>query len=147
MSRRTASVMFVVLGVLTVMTGPVVPASATAPAPGSAAQQLAERYAPDVVVRRHDSVCSDTGEPFIPMTVDGVLGNPEVALRQVGNGDPVIKWAPTAKDLYGRGEGVYVDLPGDALRPGCLYATDSARYAPQRKSAVYAHVARQANRP
>ena len=114
---------------------------------GAAAQQLVERYSPVVVVRRYDELCGSDGEPYVPMTVDAVLGNPEVALRQVGNGDPVITWAPTARDLYGRGEGVYVDLPGDALRPGCLYATDSARYAPQSKSAVYAHVARQANRP
>jgi hypothetical protein len=57
--------------------------------------------------------------------VDPVLGNPSVALRQVGNGDAVIRWAPTAKDLYGLGTGTYLDLPGDALSPGCVYATDS----------------------
>jgi hypothetical protein len=81
------------------------------------------------------------------MTVDPVLGNPEVALRQVGNGDPVIKWAPTAKDLYGRGQGVYLDFAGEALRPGCVYATDSARYTSLTQSAVYAHIAQQPDRP
>ena len=81
------------------------------------------------------------------MTVDAVLGNPEVALRQVGNGDPVIRWGPTAADLYGRGEGVYLDFPGDALKPGCVYASDSTRYNPAGQSAVYAHIAQQANRP
>ncbi len=100
-----------------------------------------------VVVRRYEELCSDTGEPFVPMTVDPVLGNPEVALRQVGNGDPVIKWAPTAKDLYGRGQGVYLDFAGEALRPGCVYATDSARYTSLTQSAVYAHIAQQPDRP
>jgi hypothetical protein len=78
------------------------PAAASGPAPGPAAQELVDRYSPVVVVRRLDQTCGDTGEPFVPMTVDAVLGNPEVALRQVGNGDPVIRWGPTAADLYGR---------------------------------------------
>jgi hypothetical protein len=123
------------------------PAAASGPAPGPAAQELVDRYSPVVVVRRLDETCGDTGEPFVPMTVDAVLGNPEVALRQVGNGDPVIRWGPTAADLYGRGEGVYLDFPGDALKPGCVFASDSARYNPPGQSAVYAHIAQQANRP
>jgi hypothetical protein len=128
-----------------------VPASAAASEvvdpTSAAAQQLAQRYAPDIVVRRYDSLCADDGEPFVPMTVDAVLGNPEVALRQVGNGDPVIKWAPTAKDLYQRGEGVYLDLPGDSLQPGCIFASDSARYNPGGRSAVYAHVTAESGKP
>jgi hypothetical protein len=111
------------------------------------AQQLVERYAPVVVVRRYDELCGADGEPYVPMTVDALLGNPEVALRQVGNGDEVITWAPTARDLYGRGKGVYLDLPGDALKPGCIYASDSARYNAGGRSAVYAHIARQADKP
>ena len=42
---------------------------------------------------------------------------------------------------------MYLDFPGDALRPGCLYAADSARYARSRRPAVYAHVAGEADRP
>jgi hypothetical protein len=133
---------------LLVMAVVAVPAPARGAVPaGPAARQLAERYAPVVMLRRYDAPCGATGEPFVPMTVDAVLGNPEVALRQVGNGDPVIKWAPTAHDLYGRGPGVYLDFAGDALRPGCVYATDSARYTPTDRSAVYAHVAQQSDRP
>src|SRR5262245_60629799 len=58
-----------------------------------------------------------------------------------------VTWAPTAKDLYGRGQGVYLDFAGEALRPGCTYATDSARYTSLAESAVYAHIARQSDRP
>ena len=100
-----------------------------------------------MVVRTLESLCSDDGEAYVPMTVDPLLGNPEVALRQVGNGDPVITWAPTAADLYGRGSGTYLDLAGDGLQPGCVYATDSARYAPPADAAVYAHVATEKGRP
>ena len=112
-----------------------------------AAQQLADRYAPAVMLRAYDGHCGDTGEPFTPMAVDPLLDNPEVALRQQGNGDAVIRWGPTARDLYGRGEGVYLDLPGEALNPGCIYADDSARYAPLSKAAVYAHVVSQPDDP
>ena len=113
---------------------------------GTAAAELADRYGPVVMLRTFTPPCGD-GEAYVPMQVQPLLGNPEIALRQVGNGDPVMRWAPTAKDLYGLGGGTYLDLPGDALSPGCLYAEDSARYAPLSTSAVYAHVVQQANRP
>ena len=123
------------------------PGAAGAAPPAPAAQQLAERYSPIVVLRRHDGGCEGTGEPFAPMAVDPLLGNRSVALRQVGNGDPVIMWAPTARDLYGQGEGVYLDFPGDSLRPDCVYSSDAARYAAGRPPVVYAHIARQPDRP
>ena len=123
------------------------PASGSAPESATPEQELADRYAPVVMVRRYDELCGDDGEPYVPMTVDALLGNPEVALRQVGNDDAVIRWAPTGADLYGRGAGVYLDLPGDSLDPGCIYAEYSAQYTPSEKSAVYAHVATEAGRP
>jgi hypothetical protein len=113
---------------------------------GSAEQELANAYSPIVMLREFTKPCGP-GEPYVPMRVDALLDNPEVALRQVGNHDAVIEWGPTAKDLYGRGTGTYLDLPGDALAPGCVYARDSARYTPLSKSAVYAHVATQADKP
>src|SRR3954451_14215004 len=81
------------------------------------------------------------------MTVEPGLGTPDVALRQVGNGDPVIKWAPAARDLYGGSQGVYLDLPGEALAPGCVYSDDNSRLAPLDQAAVYAHVATQPDEP
>jgi hypothetical protein len=142
--RRAVGAVLVSLALAAAVVTAAPPVSSTT---GSSAQQLADRYAPVVVLRRHDGACGDPGEPFVPMMVDAVLGNPDVALRQVGNGDAVIKWAPTARDLYDRGQGVYLDLPGDSLRPGCIYADAGARYAPLSRSAVYAHVTQQADRP
>lgn len=81
------------------------------------------------------------------MTVDPLLGNPEVALRQVGNDDAVIQWAPTAEDLAGLGSATYLDFPGKSLNPGYTYAEYQATYAPLPEVAVYAHVAREADRP
>ena len=68
------------------------------------------------------------GEPYRPGLVDIVLDNPAVALRQVGNDDPVVKWAPTASDLFGLNQGFYVDFPGSALSPGCTYERDFWKY-------------------
>jgi len=112
-----------------------------------AAGRLAEMYSPIVMLQDYHAGCEGEGEHFVPMQVDALLKNPEVALRQVGNGDAVIEWKSSARALYGRGPGTYLDLAGDALAPGCIFADDSARYAPLSKSAVYAHVTTEADRP
>ena len=121
--------------------------TAIAAAPGAEAQELAERYAPIVMLKQQDEDCDTYGEPFAPMAVDLVLDNPQVALRQVGNGDPTAMRAPGASDLFGLGEGFYLDFPGDALRPGCLFERDGDRYQAARPSVVYAHIAHQPDRP
>jgi hypothetical protein len=113
----------------------------------TAAQQLAKTYSPIVMLQDFHAGCSGDGEHYVPMRVDPLLDNPERVLRQVGAGNPVLQLGPTDADLYGRGSGTYLDLPGDALSPGCIFADDSARYTPLSKSAVYAHVTTQKNRP
>jgi hypothetical protein len=99
------------------------------------------------MLRDFHAGCRGDGEHYVPMRVDPLLDNPEMVLRQVGTNNPVLDLGPSGADLYGRGTGTYLDLPGDALAPGCIFADDSARYTPLSKSAVYAHVTTQANRP
>lgn len=115
--------------------------------PGSAEQQLAEKYAPVVMLQAQPRACSDEGEPYAPMAVDSLLENPEISLRQVSPGDPVNKWAPTAADLFELGGAFYLDFPGESLDPGCIYERDFRRYTSGEESAVYAHVVQQANEP
>jgi Vacuolar protein sorting-associated protein 62 len=55
--------------------------------------------------------------------------------------------APGASDLANLGEGFYLDFPGDALKPGCLYEKDFDRFSAGHPSVVYAHIAQQADRP
>jgi hypothetical protein len=86
--------------------------------PDDAEQQLLERYAPVVAVRRHTSECGD-GERFQPVAVDAILGRPDVVLRD-GDGD-VVTTAPTAADLANGPADRWIDLPGNALDPGCSY--------------------------
>jgi len=123
------------------------PEGATVRAQDDDAQELADRYAPIVMLRTQESDCDPDGEPFAPMSVDKLLDNPQILLRQVGRGDPVMMRAPGASDLADLGEGFYLDFPGDALRPGCLYEQDFARFTAGQPSVMYAHVAQQADRP
>src|SRR4051794_20161627 len=111
--------------------------------PADDAQALADRYAPIVMVRKQPEPCSADGEPFIPMAVERILDNPQVALRQVGNGDPTVMRGPRPADLADLGEGFYLDFPGDALDPGCLYEEDNDRFNAGQPAVVYAHVARE----
>jgi hypothetical protein len=112
-----------------------------------AALQLAQKYAPIMMLKQQDEACDRHGEQFAPTAVDIVLNNPEVALRQVGRGDPVVMWGPGEKDLFNRGAGFYLDFPGHALDPGCLYEKDFRRYGAEQPTAVYAHIATQPDRP
>ncbi len=109
--------------------------------------ELAERYAPIVMLKQQEHPCDTDGEAFAPTSVDIVLDNRDIVLRQVGHDDPVIDHAPTARDLFDRGEGFYLDFPGLALDPGCIYEDDFARYSAERPAVVYAHVATQPDRP
>ena len=111
------------------------------------ARELADRYAPIMMLKAQEEPCDDKGEPYGPTTIDIVLDNPEVVLRQVGRGDPVIMTAPGASDLFGLGEGIYVDFPGSALEPGCIYEADFNRYSDGLPATVYAHIVQQQDHP
>jgi hypothetical protein len=82
------------------------------------ATTLLERYKPFVAVRTHLSVCGP-GERYLPIPVDAVFGRPDVVLRDASG--TVLKVAPTAADLADGPEDRWIDLPGNALTPGCSY--------------------------
>ncbi|MEU4196398.1 hypothetical protein AB0E69_31140 [Kribbella sp. NPDC026611] len=105
----------------------------------TAAEQLADRYAP--VVRMQQSTSPCRGEQFRPTAVEGVLDSQEVALRGPWRPPDLIKTEPTAKDLGLGYPGHFLDFPGDPLRPGCDYADWSARIDANHPATVYAHVA------
>jgi hypothetical protein len=108
------------------------------------AQRLVARYSPIVAFRQQEEPCGE-GEPYRPTSVDLVLGNPEVALRN--SEGTLVKEAPTRADLWGLGEGYYLDLPGDPLEPGCGYEEDFRRWSAGLKPSVYAHVAGDPDHP
>jgi hypothetical protein len=139
------------LGTLTLLAA-VLFAAVPADASTSAAQRLADTYAPIVMMRsQHNAPCDASEEQYWPPTsVNVVLGNPRVRLLKRGLRRPqVIKRAPTAADLAGRDADYYLDLPGNPLEPGCKYARDFAviRRAGRAPAVTYAHIARQPGHP
>jgi hypothetical protein len=138
---------------------PVAPTSAdTEPAPhaetatlqtdGGPEQQLADRFAPIVYLRQvNNDICDTENEGFDPVSVDFVLGQPDIPLMDSENGRPTgtrrtITEAPVAADLYGLEQPHYLDFPGSPVRPRCDYR----RYFAARVAAggveyvTYAHI-------
>ncbi|MFN8019990.1 MAG: hypothetical protein U0Q03_00555 [Acidimicrobiales bacterium] len=107
-------------------------ASARSEAP-TPEEQLAERYAPVMMPRSQSTRCGG-GEPYQPIDVDALWGRPEVVLRTP---DGTIT-APTAEQLAAAGPDAHLDLPGNALRPGCDY--ERFEDALGVTATVYAHV-------
>ena len=89
------------------------------------ARQLVERYAPIIGLKDQEAACDEDGEPFYPVSVDVVLGNDDVLFKRAtgsnSKSDEVIKAGPTAQDLFAKGDGYYLDLPGNPRRAGCDY--------------------------
>jgi hypothetical protein len=100
---------------------------------------LAERYAPVVRLVEQAHEC-DPGEPYQPIDVDALFGQPTVALRGPWNPTDLVKIGPTAKDLVGLYE-YHLDYPGSALDPGCDYERWARLITKRMNPTVYAHVA------
>ena len=110
-----------------------------AAAQDGAARELAERYAPVVVVRDQDAPCDTDGEPYRPVPVETVLDAQGVLLRD-GTG-AVVKEAPGMADIAGRGPETSLDFNGNPRRPGCTFEQDFDRLGAGRPDVAYAHVA------
>ena len=67
-----------------------------------------------------------------------MLGQSDVVL--LGPDGTVVKQAPTAADLYGKGEGYWLDFPGDPLDAGCSYEQWFNRIAAGKATTAYAHI-------
>ena len=102
-------------------------------------QELAARYAPVVRLVEQKEECGP-GEPYEPMDVNALLGQPTVALRGPWSPTDLVKIGPTAKDLVGRYE-YHLDFPGNALDPGCDYERWARLVTEGHEPTVYAHVA------
>ena len=114
---------------------------------GSDGQELVDRYAPVIALVPQEEPCDTGGEQYAPAPADIVLDNPHVVLRQVGVGDPVLVVGPSSRDLFDMGGAFYLDFPGDAFEPGCLYESDYHRFRGDQEAVVYAHIASQDDHP
>jgi hypothetical protein len=107
---------------------------------------LARTYAPIVKLKEQGESCA-AGEPYEPIDVDLLMGNPEVALRGPWDDTNIVRVGPTADQLSLGLPGYHLDFPGDALRPGCTYEEFSKRLVTQAPSTAYARVVTQADAP
>jgi hypothetical protein len=82
------------------------------------ARTLLERYKPDIAIRTHLEICGP-GERYLPIPVDTIFDRPDVVLRDASGA--ILKVAPTAADLAAGPPDRWIDLPGNALTPGCTY--------------------------
>jgi hypothetical protein len=101
---------------------------------------LAERYAPVVRLVTQQKECGP-GEPYDPMDVNALFGEPTVALRGPWSADDLVKIGPTAQDLSRGLYQYHLDFPGNALEPGCDYERWARRVTDGHLPTVYAHVA------
>jgi len=119
-------------------------AATSATSATSAATTLADRYSPVIAVEPQHKLCGP-GEAYRPTTVNILLGNPEVVLRNsVGK---VVERGPTAKQLSGAPGGDYIDLQGRPLSPGCFYEKQFKRWFGDRQPSIYAHVTTDSEHP
>jgi hypothetical protein len=81
--------------------------------------ELLATYAPVVAVREQPTAC-ESGEPYLPMSVDDLFVVPGLFLR--GPDGELIE-EPTLDDLadISPGDGWHIDVPGNALDPECSY--------------------------
>jgi hypothetical protein len=129
------------LGLLALV--PTAPSSASAQSTDYA-QQLADKYAPILMLKQQEADCDYDGEGYFPTAVDWLWNNPDVHLKAAGDGDPdddpVLLTAPTAQDLVTAGETTYLDFPGDPRNPGCTFERYFKQQASERglEPTVYA---------
>lgn len=141
-TRRTVTLVVLALLVVAVVVGALINGGG-ARGSTSPEQQLADRFVPVVVVRVQEQQCGP-GEPYRPIPATAVLGRPDVVLR--GPDGEVVERAPTAADLAPRGDGYYLDFPGNPLDPGCDYEQWS-RSMSDVPSTVHARVTTDSDHP
>jgi hypothetical protein len=109
-----------------------------------AAEALAQKHAPIVVLRNQREPCDDQGQVYFPAPVEIVLENPNIVLRQnTEDGRVEVKRGATGFDLFGLDSSHSLDFPGDPTRPGCGYEQAFRELARTYSPVAYAHIARE----
>jgi hypothetical protein len=104
---------------------------------------LVQRYAPVLYIRNHSAACADDGDPFDPVPVETVLGNPDIRLYR---GRQFISSSPTASQLFHGSFDEQLNYPGDPVNPGCRYELDGARYSNGKPRVTYVRTVQDAAR-
>ena len=106
----------------------------------TADQELAERFAPIIILQRQETPCDTEGEPYLPAPVDVVFADEAVVLRQGSQQDPVTSPVESA-DLFALPDHFATDFPGHPRTPGCDYETHFKAVMGDRPPVIYANIA------
>lgn len=124
----------------------VFPTTGYAQQPLTADEELAQRFAPYIILQRQDEPCDDTGEPYLPAPVNVAFSDPAVILRQ--GPDQLPASSPVENpDLFDLPNDYATDFPGKPRFPGCDYETHFKAVMGDQRPVVYAHVATEEGRP
>ncbi|HLN14112.1 MAG TPA: hypothetical protein VK587_13030, partial [bacterium] len=139
------AVVFALAAMLIAFAG--VAGASRAAAASDPASELAREYAPVLRLKEVPGSCG-IGEPYVPIDVNLLMGNPEVALRGPWDTTNIVTVGPTAQEL---GQGLFgynLDFPGNGLQPGCTYEEWQHRLlADGSVPTMYAHLVTQAGVP
>lgn len=141
--RRPVRVLSLAAALLVGVAAPATAEEEGVPADLTAEQQLAEAYAPVMMLVEQDESCGP-GEPYVPSDVDALFDESSIALRGPWTTRDLVTIGPSAEELSAGLEGYSLDQPGDPLTPGCDYETwaDSV-WGSDPQPTIYAHVATQ----
>jgi hypothetical protein len=109
-------------------------------------QELANRFAPVIILQRQDFPCDPDGEPYLPAPVDVVFADDAVVLRQGPQQDPVTSPVENA-DLFALPDDFATDFPGKPRTPGCDYESHFKAVMGDQPPVIYASVATEAGKP
>src|SRR5215204_712349 len=109
-------------------------------------QELADRFAPIVILQRQDFPCDAEGEPYLPAPVDVVFADNEVVLREGPQQESVTSPVEN-EDLFALPDDFATDFPGKPRTPGCDYETHFKAVMGDRRPVVYASIASQEDQP
>jgi hypothetical protein len=108
-------------------------------------EELANRFAPVIVLQAQQEACDENGEPFLPAPVDVVFDDEAVVLREGAAQDP--RSSPIESgDLFALGDGFATDLPGKPREPGCDYETHFKQVMGNQRPVIYANIATEEGR-
>jgi len=115
-----------------------------APQTASVEQQLADAFAPIVMLKRQEHPCDSNGEAFLPAPVEIVFDDPQVALRRITGrsrtDNETVQMAPSGSDVLSADDTSFLDFPGNPRRPRCDYERWFRQRMVGHEPVVYANV-------
>jgi hypothetical protein len=120
---------------------------AAASPPTAAEVELARTYAPVIRLGLESPRCGDVRLPYVPIEIETIMDDPEVALRGPWDAVNLIEAGPDATTLSRGLWDYHLDFPGATLNPGCQVVRFAQRVQDRAKPRVYARAVTERGKP